>query len=113
MLEVADALAVVLRHARPLAPRPGPAALGRVLAEDVASDLDMPPYDKAMMDGYAVRAADLAAEPRELEVVEEITAGRTPTKAVGAGQAARIMTGAPLPSGADAVVMVERCEPLS
>src|SRR3954454_3702551 len=102
MLEVADALAVVLRHARPLAARPSSPALGRVLAEDVASDLDMPPYDKSMMDGYAVRAADLTAGLRELEVVEEITAGRTPPKPVGAGQAARIMTGAPMPTGADA-----------
>jgi molybdopterin molybdotransferase len=70
----------------------------------------MPPFDKAMMDGYAVRADDLAAGPRVLDVVEEITAGRTPTKSVDSGQAARIMTGAPMPAGADAVVMVERCE---
>ncbi|HEY1378169.1 MAG TPA: gephyrin-like molybdotransferase Glp [Gemmataceae bacterium] len=113
MIEVSEAQSVILRHARPLPPQPvplGPAALGRVLAEDVASDLDMPPYDKAMMDGYAVRAADLTAGPRVLDVVEEITAGRTPTESVGPGQAARIMTGAPLPTGADAVVMVEQCE---
>lgn len=110
MLEVADALAVVLRHCRPLAPRPTPPTVRRVLAEDVASDLDMPPYDKSMMDGYAVRAADVAGGTRELAVIEEITAGRTPTKTVGEGQAARIMTGAPMPPGADAVVMVERCE---
>ena len=113
MIEVAEALHVILRHARPLPPQPtalGPAALGRVLAEAVASDLDMPPYDKAMMDGYAVRAADLVAGSRVLDVVEEITAGRTPTKAVAVGQAARIMTGAPMPAGADAVVMVEHCE---
>src|SRR5436853_224154 len=113
MLDVADAQSVILRHAKPLAPPPTPltpAALGRVLAEDVASDLDMPPFDKAMMDGYAVRSTDLAAGPRVLTVVEEITAGRTPTNTVGPEQAARIMTGAPLPAGADAVVMVERCE---
>src|SRR5262249_50681488 len=77
------------------------------LAEDVASDLDMPPYDKALMDGYAVRAADLAEGRVTLTVVEEITAGHTPAHAVGAGQAARIMTGAPIPAGADAVVIVE------
>jgi molybdopterin molybdotransferase len=110
MIEVAEAQHAVLRHARPLPPRPHPPALGQVLAEDVASDLDMPPFDKAMMDGYAVRADDLTAGPRVLEVVEEITAGRTPTKNVGLGQAARIMTGAPIPAGADAVVMVERSE---
>jgi molybdopterin molybdotransferase len=115
MLDVSDAQAIVLRHSRPLAPLPTPLtpdALGRVLAEDVASDLDMPPYDKAMMDGYAVRSADLAAGSANLVVVEEITAGRTPAKALGPGQAASIMTGAPLPAGADAIVMVEHCEVL-
>ena len=110
MIEVADAESVILEHARPLPPQAGPPALGRVLAEDVASDIDMPPFDKAMMDGFAVRSADLATGPRVLEVIEEITAGHTPTKTVSDGQAARIMTGAPLPPGADAVVMVERCE---
>jgi molybdopterin molybdotransferase len=112
MIDVADATAIVLRHAKPLPPQStplGPAALGRVLAESIASDLDMPPFDKAMMDGYAVRTADLAGGPRTFTVTEEITAGRTPTVPVNEGQAARIMTGAPLPAGADAVVMVERC----
>jgi molybdopterin molybdotransferase len=115
MLAVADAQAVVLHHARPLAPRTAPLtadALGLVLAEDVTSDLDMPPHDKAMMDGYAVRSADFAGGPAVLAVVEEITAGRTPTVALGPGQASRIMTGAPIPAGADAVVMVEHCRPL-
>jgi molybdopterin molybdotransferase len=115
MLAVSEAQTIVLKHARPLPPIEVPltlAALGLVLAEDVASDLDMPPFDKAMMDGYAVRSADLAAGPATLTVVEEITAGRTPTKTLGPGQAARIMTGAPLPAGADAVVMIERCENL-
>jgi molybdopterin molybdotransferase len=113
LLAVMEAQAVVLRHARPLPPEPTPLALalGRVLAEDVASDLDMPPFDKSMMDGYAVRSADLASGPAVLTVVEEITAGRTPTRPVAPGQSSRIMTGAPLPPGADAVEMVERCEP--
>jgi molybdopterin molybdotransferase len=111
MIEVADALTTVHSYARPLPPQPGPPAPGRVLAEDVASDLDMPPFDKAMMDGYAVRSADLAAGRQSLAVVEEITAGRTPTETVREGQAARIMTGAPMPAGADAVVMIEVCEP--
>jgi molybdopterin molybdotransferase len=113
MLTVSEAQAIVLRHTRPLAPRPAqltPAALGLVLAEDVASDLDMPPFDKSMMDGYAVRSADIVGGPATLDVIEEITAGRTPSKTLGPGQAARIMTGAPLPAGADAVVMIERCE---
>src|SRR5437763_82141 len=115
MLSVKEAQAKVLERVRPLKPQRlplGPAMLGLVLAEDVASDLDMPPFDKSMMDGYAVRSADLAAGPVTLDVVEEITAGRTPAKTLGPGQAARIMTGAPLPAGADAVVMVERCEAL-
>jgi molybdopterin molybdotransferase len=114
MHSVAEATAIVLQHVRPLTPHALPleAALGLVLAEDVASDLDMPPFDKAMMDGYAVRAADIVSDRAELAVVNEITAGTTPSRAVGAGQAARIMTGAPLPAGADAVVMVERSESL-
>jgi molybdopterin molybdotransferase len=111
MLTVAEAQAIVLRHARPLPPATAPlgaAALGAVLAEDVVSDLDMPPYDKAMMDGYAVRSADLLTGCGALTVIEEVTAGRTPQRRLQAGQATRIMTGAPIPAGADAVVMVER-----
>lgn len=112
LLAVADAQEAVLSRVRPLPPEPTPLAeaRGRVLAEDVASDLDMPPFDKAMMDGYAVRSADLSSGPAVLDVVEEITAGRTPTVALGPGKASRIMTGAPTPRGADAVVMIERCE---
>ncbi len=111
MLAIADAQALVLKHAKPLPPQSEPltaAALGRVLAEDVASDLSMPPFDKALMDGYAVRAADLPEGRGILMVIDEITAGQTPRLPVGAGQAARIMTGAPIPDGADAVVMIER-----
>jgi molybdopterin molybdotransferase len=79
-------------------------ALGAVLAEDVASDLDMPPFDKAMMDGYAARGGD--AGP--LRVLEEIPAGKTPTASVVAGACSKIMTGAPMPAGADAVQQVEK-----
>jgi molybdopterin molybdotransferase len=112
MLEVSAAREIVLRHARPLPPRRGvPPAVGRVLAEDVAADIDSPPFDKALMDGYAVRCAD-AAGGAELAVTQEIPAGTVPTKPVGPGEAARIYTGAPLPAGADAVVMQERTEPL-
>src|SRR4051812_4471922 len=99
MHRVADAQRLVLEYARPLPPAPaplGPAALGRVLAEDVLSDLDMPPHDKALMDGYAVRAADVPAGGATLEVVEEVIAGQIPQRAVGPGQATRIMTGAPV-----------------
>jgi molybdopterin molybdotransferase len=110
MLTVAAAQTVVIQHARPLPPQ-GVAltdALGLVLAEDVASDIDMPPYDKAMMDGYAVRVGDLPEGRGVLTVIEEIIAGRMPTQALGPGQASRIMTGAPIPAGTEAVVQVER-----
>ncbi|HYV35402.1 MAG TPA: gephyrin-like molybdotransferase Glp [Gemmataceae bacterium] len=110
MLTIEAAQTVVLDHVSALPP--ATAALadapGLVLAEDVVSDLDMPPYDKAMMDGYAVRLADLPGGRGTLTVIEEITAGKTPSRALGPGQAARIMTGAPIPYGTDAVVQVER-----
>ena len=111
MLSVADAQRRILDQVRPLSPTPVALtadALGLVLAQDVASDVDMPPYDKAMMDGYAVRSADCLSDGAELTVVEEVTAGRVPRVVLGPGQATRIMTGAPIPKGADAVVMVER-----
>jgi molybdopterin molybdotransferase len=82
----------------------------RVLAKPVTADRDYPPFHRAMRDGYAVRSADLAQLPATLQVIAEIKAGAAPEtlpKQVGAGQAAAIMTGAPAPPGADAVVMVE------
>lgn len=112
MLSLRQAAEEVLRRVPP--PRPETrslgAALGHALAEAVTADLDMPPFDKSAMDGYAVRAADV---PGELAVVEEIAAGAVPRRTIGAGECARIMTGAPLPPGADAVVMVERTEALA
>jgi molybdopterin molybdotransferase len=86
------------------------AGLGRVLAEEIVADRDFPPFARATRDGYAVRAADLAEVPARLEVVGEVKAGDWPEPglcSVGHGQAVGIMTGAPLPAGADAVVMVE------
>lgn len=87
------------------------AALGRVGAEDVTAPRDHPPWDNTAVDGFAVRAADTAGagpeRPAVLKVIETVPAGRLPTRSVGAGQATRIMTGAPMPEGADAVVMVE------
>ncbi len=89
-------------------------ALGRVLTEPVASTGCLPPADNSAMDGYSVRAADLAgaspASPVELEVVFEVAAGASGDGCVGPGQAARILTGAPLPRGADAVVRQEDTE---
>ena len=86
------------------------ASAGRVLAEPVVADRDFPPFRRAMRDGYAVRAADLVTLPVTLKVVGEIKAGATPEEmpaAIRPRQAAAIMTGAPAPDGADAVVMVE------
>ncbi len=111
MFTVSDAQQRVLQHTCALSSKSvplTPEVLGLVVAENVLCDVDSPPYDKAMMDGYAVRRADLPDGRATLVVVEEITAGRTPTRALQLGEAARIMTGAPLPLGADAVVMVER-----
>ena len=85
-------------------------SLGRVLAEDVFSDVDMPPFDKSAMDGYAVRSEDIQLPPVELEVLEIVPAGSMPTKEVKPGKAIKIMTGAPVPAGADAVIMVEQTE---
>jgi molybdopterin molybdotransferase len=86
------------------------AASGRVLAEPVLADRDLPPFPRSTRDGYAVRAADVALVPATLDVIGEIRAGdslENIPKHIGNGQAASIMTGAPVPSGADAVVMVE------
>lgn len=107
MLDVAAAREIVLRHAKPLSPRPeplGPDVLGEVLAEDVAADIDSPPFDKSMMDGYAVRAADCGSP---LKVAGEVQAGAASNVSVSVGEAVRIFTGAPIPSGADAVVKQE------
>src|SRR3989338_2762625 len=82
-------------------------ALGRVLAEEVCANRDQPPYDISAMDGYALRSADLGNIPATLEIIEDIKAGDMPTKTLASGQCARIMTGAPMPLGADAVIRVE------
>ncbi len=86
-------------------------ARGRVLAEDVVAPIDVPPFDRATMDGYAVRAEDAFGasdtSPVELKVVGESLPGRAPTARVGPGEAVRIATGAPMPDGANAVVPVE------
>jgi len=89
-------------------------AAGRVLAGDVTSDRDVPPFSRAGMDGYAVVAADTFGasryDPKTLRVVEKIYTGEVPTRRVAAGEASEIATGAPMPAGADAVVMVEETE---
>lgn len=86
-------------------------ALGRVLVEDVPADMDVPPFTNTAMDGYAVRAADVAMaagdRPLTLRVLVEVAAGRVADRALGRGEAYRVLTGAPLPPGADAVVPYE------
>ncbi len=92
--------------------------LGRVLGEDIVAERDNPPWDNSAMDGFAVRWEDIKQEhtvrkPVTLSIIEDVPAGAMPTKPVGAGQAIRIMTGAPMPEGADTVLKVEDTEPTS
>ena len=111
MLSVEEALRLVEQHARPLAPQRVALddAAELVLAETVTSSVNSPPYDKTLMDGYAVVSSDRA----EVRVVlEEIGAGSVPRRPVTPGTATRLMTGAPLPEGADAVVAFEETEPI-
>jgi molybdopterin molybdotransferase len=112
LLPTADALAALLAAAVPLVETESVStldALGRVLAADVASELDVPPADTSAMDGYAVRVADLTHGDRRLPVSQRVPAGQSP-QPLAAGTAARIFTGAQLPPGADAVVMQEQTE---
>lgn len=110
-LSVEEAIQRITSAARPLARESVPLAqcLGRVLAESVISEQAHPPFDNSAMDGFALRSADSGAG-RVLTVVEEIAAGHPPQKALAQGEAARIMTGAVVPQGADAVIMVELTE---
>ena len=115
MIDVAEAVRLIEQTAVALPPRRVrlEAAVGRELADAVLADVDSPPWDRAMMDGFAVCGADFAAtdtatEIVELDVVAELAAGDTTSLAVRPGRCARIMTGAPVPPGADAVVPIER-----
>lgn len=109
MISVDQALRLIEGHARALDSCDVALAdaLGLVLAADAVSDVDSPPHDKAMMDGYAVVSGDPAPVR---DVIEEVVAGAVPTRRLTPGHATRIMTGAPLPEGADAVVPVEQSE---
>ncbi len=113
LISVEEALAEILSHVQPLDPEqvPIPDALGRVLAEEVISDINIPPFDNSAMDGYAVRSADVAGatpgSPVCLVVIGSVAAGYVAQMRVRPGTAIRIMTGAPMPVGADAVVPVE------
>ncbi len=110
MLTVSEALAAIVGETQRLAAARVRLAdaLGLVLAADADSDLDSPPFDKALMDGYAVRAADASRPETRLRVIDEVLAGQVSRFEVGPGDAIRIMTGAPMPAGADAVIPVER-----
>lgn len=88
-------------------------SLGRVLADSILANRDLPPYDVSAMDGFAVNSADLSDATVALQIVEEIKAGDMPTVALKSGQCSRIMTGAPLPQGADAVIRVEDTQQIS
>jgi len=109
MISVADAINIILDqtsslHAESVALSD---AMGRILAEDIIADTDLPPFDRAQMDGYAVRAADVEHTPAHLRIVGESAAGAGWHHEMKAGEAVRIMTGAPVPHGADSVQQVE------
>lgn len=112
MLSVAAALEQVLAAVAPFPAESIPLAgvQGLALAEDVFSRIDSPPFDKALMDGFAVRSADLPDGSGRLRVVGRVTAGQVAGVPVGPGEALQIMTGAPLPTGADCVARVEDCQ---
>lgn len=113
MISAREALAFILNHITvgPETVVPAGQALGLVLAEDVCAPDDVPPFANSAMDGYAVRSSDTAGScgkrPRLLGLIETVPAGSLPKKRIGAGQATKIMTGAPLPPGADAVLAAE------
>jgi molybdopterin molybdotransferase len=111
MLTVEQALAQIMARAEPVTAHESVAtlsAVGRVLATPVVSAVDVPPMDNSQMDGYAVHSADLAAVPATLRVAQRIAAGHVGVP-LDRGTAARIFTGAPIPPGADSVVMQEAC----
>jgi molybdopterin molybdotransferase len=109
MIPVSEAIRTVREHSRKLeGERIDLAqALGRFLAEDVVADTDLPPFDRSQMDGYAVRSADTQAAPVRLKIVGESAAGSGWHNSINHGEAVRIMTGAPVPAGADSVQKVE------
>ena len=109
LLPVEDALARILSgaHPKPAETVPLAEAGGRILTETVTAARDQPPFDASAMDGYAVRAADIAASPARLRVVGEAAAGRRFAGTVGPGEAVRIFTGAPVPPGADTILIQE------
>lgn len=112
MLTYEQALQEILKHAYNLAARKTPIeeAVGKILAEDIFSQIDMPLFDKSAMDGYALRASNTADIPVQLKCLGTIQAGEVFTQSLKSGCCIKIMTGAPMPKGADSVVMVEDTE---
>jgi molybdopterin molybdotransferase len=108
LVSVPEAWQAIDANCGPLEPYPYPLleAVGLVLAESLRADLDLPPFDKAAVDGLAVKRSD-AVPGRQLEVIEEVIAGSEPQRKVSPGKAIRVMTGAPVPEGTDVVIMVE------
>lgn len=109
MIPISRALDIVLREVRPIGDETVELSksVGRVLAEDIRADSDLPPFDRSQMDGFAVRATDAATAPVLLKIAGESAAGSGWHKTMKEGEAVRIMTGAPIPKGADAVQKVE------
>ena len=109
MIPISEAIRIVLQQTPKLEVESVALSdsLGRVLAEDIIADSDLPPFDRAQMDGYAVRAEDVSNTPARLRIVGESAAGTGWHHEMKAGEAVRIMTGAPVPAGADAVQQVE------
>ena len=109
MISVAEAIQIVKQHTRALPTERVKIedALNRVLAEDIVADTDLPPFDRSQMDGYAVRAEDTTEAPVRLRIVGESAAGNGWHHELKEGEAVRIMTGAPVPAGADSVQQVE------
>src|SRR5215208_1248594 len=109
MISVAEAVHIIRQQTTALGTERVelPQALGRVLAQEIVADSDLPPFDRAQMDGYAVRAADAQNAPARLRIVGESAAGRGWHNQLDEGEAVRIMTGAPVPEGADSVQQVE------
>jgi molybdenum cofactor synthesis domain-containing protein len=112
MITVDHALSIVLDHIKSLSVETTllEQAHNRILAEDIRADIDLPPFDRARMDGYAVRSADVGTAPVNLKIIGEIAAGATFDGEVNAGEAVKIFTGAPVPRGADSVQKVEVTE---
>ena len=112
LLNVNDAQERILSHFQPVTTETLPLVecANRVLAQDIVATTDLPPFDNSSMDGFAIRVADVAdatdASPRNLRVVADIPAGVSPTIFLAQGEAARIMTGAQVPDGAEAVIPV-------